>query len=739
MPAISTAVRPLDLPASPLLHGEDPFGLVPASLLPGPRVLCTKADLERVRSWMNEHAWVAKSIDRLLANVRKAEGVPDRGALPADAKQRGAINVHCERLALAHAITGDDEFLGRAVDGVSSLVAWAKSPAGPTANLFGGGLAESHGLVHLSRTVDLLVSAGVPVQVIAEFQELLRSRLPGRDAEGHRTCGNHNTWLQASRFAIGAALGDRRVLLDALYGNAAPASKDPDVPSYRYGIVHFFRHDFLSDGLHWERTVGYHYYTLMAITEILLIAGNLGIDLWNARLPALTESDGADLHRGYGPVGDKCIRSAYETPLYAAFANGDLSLTHDTGLENLRGIWIWGTLYDAAYDAYRDDRFAWLLDYMEREHPDEKREHPGLPMGLQTRHGDVDFVRVRHASVPRGTHPFSRDTLISFNGRYTRGCTHLPGKGEAVLRADPFDANSPGIGVFYGPHSAGHQSPCSLHLDIHALGRMVAVAPVCGGYDDPNYLHWYRATIAHNTVAVDESSMFPYDFETQSIWEADAWRRRVSDGDLQLLQVEEGFRAVRVSNQNVYQGVKLDRTTVLTRDYVLDAYRVFADTPRQYDWAMHVAGRVEVAGESSPFDPGERRGYRYFKNVRRHELVSGRVSAAWRDDVGVTRAEVLAAGATFAFTGDDPIESDHPNLGAKRPPQRRSVLVMRAHASRLVFISLWSFASLSGEARAAVLGDVAGDADHDLRVPVTSLGRTKLWRVPVQSRRVCVD
>jgi len=73
--------------------------------------------------------------------------------------------------------------------------------------------------------------------------------------------------------------------------------------------------------------------------------------------------------------------------------------------------------------------------------------------------------------------------------------------------------------------------------------------------------------------------MFPYDFETASIWEADNWRERPSDGVLELFQPERAFKAVRASNTAVYPGVRLDRTVVVTPRYVLDVFRVSPSAP----------------------------------------------------------------------------------------------------------------------------------------------------------------
>jgi hypothetical protein len=530
--------------------------------------------------------------------------------------------------------------------------------------------------------------------------------------------------------AIASALGDLQGISEALYGYPCPPiPESPDTGLWAYGLVHQLRHDILADGFHCERTLGYHFYTLMALVESAMMLDNIGIDLWHAQLPTQMESDGYDIHRDYGPEGMKCFKAAFDAPFYHAFANGDMSLLHDSGLANLCGIPIWGILYDAAYDAYQDPKYAWLLRRFETE--TSVREFPGLPTSLQTRSGDLDFVRVRTAAYPDGDFSLATDTTISLTGKHKRGCSLFPSTGSAILRSNPVDENAPGLHIFWGPHSAGHQSPAALHVDVHANGRFVNGAPASGGYEDPNHLTWMRTTIAHNTVTVDEQPMFPYDLDTDSIWEADSWRHRDSSGELVLFQTENDFSSVRARNQNVYPSVTLDRTLLLTRDVVIDVFRVLSDAEHLYDWAWHGVGAI-TTDSTNPVQHSEQRGYNHLTNTRQLLIDSSSTTLSWDDGHGTTRGQILTPPGAQMILADDPIDDKPHTIGGRDVCNERTSLIVRARAAQAVFISLWSF----GAGTEPLLAEMRGAAGKAIELDVSSHNLITTWHFPIQEARI---
>lgn len=715
-------------PITPKSHPEilrrtdyDPFELMPRVMPPHPRVMVSRSQVEQAKGLVRQCRWAARCLEILLENARRDFDLPEKLPVPADVKLNHRAVSAAQRNALAWLLTGEHKYRERGIHAFRLFAeAYLQCPLqGADGRAAGGGLAESHLNHRLGQTYDLLAAEPLDATYDALFRRMLEETRLTSDGSVHYTCGNHNTWSLVGRLAVGSALGDAQHIHDALYGCPGPKG-------WRYGLIHQLRHDVLSDGLHWERTPGYHFYTMMGLADAADMCLNLGVDLWRAELLAQHQDDGQDLHRAYEPRGTKCLKAMFDAPFYQAFTNGDFSLIHDSGLANLRGAWIWGIIYDRAWAVYRDPKYAWLLHRIERDYPPDKRKHPGLPMPLNTNRADLDFVRLAAPSYLEAHFDWRTDCRISLRGEHRSACTLFPVHGSAVLRSDPENEQAVNAYLFWGPHSAGHMNPAALHLDIVARGRRITDAPRSVGYEDPLHLTWNRATVAQNTVTVDQQSMFPYDFDTDSIWEADRWRDRVSDGQLQVFQPEALFKAVRASSENAYEGVRLDRTVVVTGEFVLDVYRVTSNSKHQYDWSMHCPGEPLTAYSTIPLALGQRRGYRHLRDAR--ELPTGRSPhcVRWRSAGGDSWIYLLPPQGARIILARDP---DPPKacLGELVEPEQRGCLIVRARGRSALFLSMWLF----DEHNDADLACLSGKPDGDLTVETRLNGRRCRWLFPV--------
>jgi hypothetical protein len=693
----------------------DPYGLMPADFPPHPRVLLTPERLARARQRNAAVDWAKLACGRLLQSAAEPFDLPAPWSDPARPAVADALT-RALKNAIAQALTHEEKYQAEALRILRAVAAGSRQWAQPAWGAEGPPvpLAQNH-LRFFALAYDLL-AAGLSAEDEQEFRDVLTSRAQGLDGNPHYFCGNHNTWNIVARLAVGAALGDRQTIHDAFYGCGRNGQ-------WRYGLVHQLQHDLLADGLHWERTLGYHYYTLMACTEIADIAAHLGSDVWHLEVPALMANDGHDLHRDYGPVGVKTFKMLYDAPFYQMFANRDCALLHDSGLANFRGVWIWGILYDLAYQAYGDPKYAWLIDVFEQDYPE--RKVPGLPMQLQTWAEYYDFIRLGDRAYPGGAFSLAPAARLGYAGRHEKGCSLFPVHGSAILRHDPADERSPGLYLFFGPHSAGHQAPAALHLDLHAGGCRRTDAVQLAGYADPNYLTWARTTIGHNTVTVDETPMYPYGADTESMWEADTWHDRVSDGELLLFQTEDDFKALRARNANVYPGVCLDRTVVLTRAYVLDVFRVLGETERQYDWVLHVLGRVDLPAATAVVDLGQKRGYRHFRNAREWIAPPPRPIVVWQHRGLRTLGHLALPAAARLFFAEDPIPAEGHDLGEFEPPAPRTTVIVRVRAAQTAFASLWSFA---GAPRRWRMVETA--ADQPILLEIEEERGLSVWRFP---------
>lgn len=706
----------------------DPFGLMPKAFPARPHLFTTPAQLAITRK-MAARGWPKKAFDRLLARASEPIRFPARPpaapdpALTQSAAQQALAN------AFAALLTRKPEYRERALELLRRLArAYPSWPILPGRGRLGcEDIGEGQFILQIARTYDCLAAAPLAAADDRLFRKLLNATRAAIDTANHPFCGNHGTAVMLGRLALAAALHEPQGVHDVLYGCARNGQ-------WRYGLIHQLRHDILSDGLHWERTPGYHSFTLYILAELADLLLPLGVDLWHAELPPQWQDDGHDLHRAYGPrPGVKTLKAAFDAPFYLAFPNGGLSTLGDSRLENLRGVFTWGFLYDRAYEVYHDPKYAWLLRRSEAEVPPDQRRLPGLPLALQPPWiAEAEFGRIARARPPAGRFDFRTDSRFSLAGEHRGSCSLFPVYGAAVLRAAPEKPEAAAAYLFWGPHSAGHQSPAALHVDLYGGGEKATDAPRLDnrGYSDPMYLTWGRTTIAHNTVTADEAPMFPYDFETDSIWEADRWRDSISDGELLLFQPDgKGFKAVRALNERVYPGVRLDRTVVVTTEFMLDAFRVSSDRVRQFDWAMHAVGNPELPRGSRPGALGEKRGYRHFLNARRIPAPGGTFGLTWERLQGRTHASVVLPPRCAVWSARDPMpepEKMH-TLGELGPVAPRHTLILRTRGRSVLFLSAWSFGK-----EPVPLRLLKGRAETDLVIRTGKGSSAATWRLPAE-------
>ncbi len=706
----------------------DPFGLMPKGFPARPHVFTTPDKLANTRKMIANGGWPKQAFERLLD--RASEPVHDPAFQPDKPDREWAQSAARQALcnAFAGLLTRKTVYREKALDLLRRLArAYPRWPVIPgKGRLDMEDIGEAHFILNLAQTYDCLAAAPLSTSDERLFRKLLEAARAAAQAAHHPFCGNHGTAVMMGNMALAVALHDRQGIHDVLYGCRCN-------DQWRYGLIHQLRHDILSDGLHWERTTGYHFFTLYVLVELADLLLPIGVDLWHAKLPPQWQDDGHDLHRAYGPFqGVKTLKAAFDAPFYLAFPNGDYSTLGDSRLENMRGIFTWGVIYDRAYEIYKDPKYAWFLHHAETETPASQRPVPGLPLSLQSPWiNEAAFGRIARSRYPKGRLDYRQETRFSLAGEHRQCCSYFPVTGAVVLRSDPDRIDAPAAFLFWGPHSAGHQAPAALHIDLYGGGEKTTDAPRMDnrGYADPLYLTWGRTTIAHNTVTADETPMFPYDFETQSIWEADRWRDTASDGTPLLFQPDgKNFKAARAMNDRVYPGTRLDRTLIVTPAFALDVFRVTSDRLRQFDWAMHTVGMPRLPPGSRPASLGDRRGYRHFLNTHQIPCAEKSFHLSWERLHGHTHASVILPPHGTIWSAMDPVpepEKMH-TLGEKGIVAPRHTLMIRARGRSVLFLSAWSFGKTP-----VSIHRVNGRAETDVVIRTGSGDSITTWTLPV--------
>jgi len=250
--------------------------------------------------------------------------------------------------------------------------------------------------------------------------------------------GNWQTFHNAAMLWGGAVLNDASWVNKAL--------SDPD---NGFGLQ--MKVSVSSDGMWYENSWAYHFYTLSGLVNMAEGARRLGADLWS--------------HPNF--------KKMFTLPARYTMPDGSLPrFGDDPGCQAT----IAPGLMECAYHAYRDSTIAMLL--------------PSRPI-WET----VLLGRDANAPLPKPT---------------TAASEVFRGAGHAVLRAQ----GSSGLAavITFGPYGGFHGHFDKLSFVLFGQGRELGVDPgraYSQAYRLPIHTGWYKATVAHNTVLVDGNSQEP--------------------------------------------------------------------------------------------------------------------------------------------------------------------------------------------------------------------------------------
>jgi hypothetical protein len=368
---------------------------------------------------------------------------------------------------------------------------------------------------------------------------------------------NITNWNNAALATLAIALSDEALFLEALDGPA--------------GLHAQLTQGVRADGLWWEGSLSYHYYTLAAL-------------IWTLRV----------LRASGRPVEDEgTIHKMFAAPLALAFPDLSLPAMNDCwyriGLtaEVGHGIPDAAGLYEVGYGWYGDPEFAWIL----RENY-ARRPRTAIEALLD---GADDIP-----SVPE-------PSFVS---------QHLSESGIAVLRTRESREQQTCLILKASPRGSSHDHPDQLGIQLFSHG--VCLSPDLGtpGYGIGLTDAWYRQTISHNTVLLDGCS--------QPLGPAQITQFRIDD--------HAAFVQANITwNEGAYAGVRMHRMTLWREHYFIDVFLVSCREPHQIDWVYHSMGELF----ESPISPTMARdsknqlGYAHIVNTTQiHWMETVRLS--WR-------------------------------------------------------------------------------------------------------------
>jgi len=293
-----------------------------------------------------------------------------------------------------------------------------------------------------------------------------------------------------------------------------------------------------ADGPWLEGAWGYHFYTLSAVLHLTEGAFYCGINL-------------------YGPE----LKRMFDAPLAMAMPDLSLPAFNDSQQVELADD---AGMYQTAFARYNDAQYLILA----------ARGHRGTEAALL--HGSPE-----PGLVPR-FEPISRNFTVS---------------GNAILAAGT-GTNATWLCMKYGPHGGGHGHPDKLNFVLYGNGHVIAPDPGTANYGVPIQGGWFRTTLAHNTLTVDEKPQQP------------------AQGRCEAFIATNGFSAVMAEAGKIYDGVEFHRTVALIgTNLIVVLDQIQSEGAHVYDLAYHNYGKL-AAAEGSRFELPDKPGYSYLRDVR---------------------------------------------------------------------------------------------------------------------------
>jgi hypothetical protein len=504
-------------------------------------LLFNDAELETIRAKVGDHRWAENGCRRLKSQADQIF-IGDRPA-------NSTLNA-LEAAAIYFSITGDDEHISH----VQSLL----ERSGSFPDLFGtvsastydfgcNTLATGHRLPHLCIVLDLLwdmLSDSVKDHIANGLIRPAVNHLRSNDRRDSNWQTAHSTGL----LAAGLVLADGDVSDFAL--------NDPG-----HGLIRHMTTSFLSDGLHWEGSFGYHWGTLRNLLLSAEMVRHTGVDLY---------SEGGD---------NPYIKKMLDVPIRMAFPDRSLPVNNDAGQSSLGNL---HQHYELAYARYQDPAYGWVLEGSDRA---------SLYALL---YGEPELSSEA---------PDSRSTTLKQSGwtslKSIEGPNYWDSKGMAVV-------------LDHGPHGDWHGHPDKLGIELFADGlKWIGNEGSPVGYHCQQHWEYFRRTLAHNTVVVD--------FKDQHFVRAgdDVYKDLEHTGELENCALGESIKTVSASVKWVYEGVDYRRTLSLEQDGLKDQFELSSDESHTYDYILHGKGTIEPVDAEMVADrlPQTTGGYEYFVNT----------------------------------------------------------------------------------------------------------------------------
>jgi hypothetical protein len=220
----------------------------------------------------------------------------------------------------------------------------------------------------------------------------------------------------------------------------------------------------------------------------------------------------------------------------------------------------------------------------------------------------------------------------------------------------------------YGPHGGGHGHPDKLNFVLYAKGQMIGIDPGTARYGLPVEAGWYKTTLAHNTLTVDERN------------------QKQAEGHSIAFGSKNGVDYAMCDAGNIYDGVSFTRTAALVNENLLVIIdQIKAEKEHTFDLAYHQRGEWTGLPRGFAWTPPAIHGYSYLKDATSRKTTNG-------IDLNVEVSKGFPVGIGLA--GGEPTEVITATGVGANIADRVPVVIFRRQAADTAYV--WSI-SLDGK------------------------------------------
>ena len=291
----------------------------------------------------------------------------------------------------------------------------------------------------------------------------------------------------------------------------------------QWGLRAQLREGILPDGSWFEGAWRYHFYVFKALNSFVMALDNLG----------------------YAP--DPRYKAMYLAPFKQVSSSWQLPALHDSARM---------AFGPGSYPEYYEPAFAWWDD-------------PLLGAWLSGRRRNTEQYAL-YGRPPARTEKFSWSVPRPLES------------GFGVLRSRTADDRGDGmpgnyLGIDYGAHGGWHGHYDKMSVVLYGHHRLLAEDPGTIGYGNPRQFGWYRTSLAHNTLLVDNMHQAP------------------ARGRLLAFTNLTNGAAIAVDAGPIARGVTARRAVALSGDLVFDMVWAESEEEHDWEWCFHSRGEFETA------------------------------------------------------------------------------------------------------------------------------------------------